>query len=381
MILTMSWTKRLIPYGKRVFKEIGEDDLSGAAAELAYRFFLALFPFFLFLAAMGGFVADIFGISNPTQEIMDLLGQSLPADAASVLRTELESVVESRDGALLSIGIAGAIWASSSGIGTIVKGMNRIYEVKETRPIWKRYLLNVGLTILGGVFAIGSFVLLFVGQLAGSQIAGELGLADETAAVIQVARWPAIIAMLIVATAFLYWAAPNVKLPFSWITPGAVVFIIGWIIMSIGFGFYVANFGSYNATYGTLGGIVILLSWFYLTSFLFMLGAEINAVLAQEEIPEKLPDTPEEGATPDTVPPHKEGEVRAKQGAGATAGLVSKPRAGRLEKSRTTGPAAVAEPKAPVSKSVTALAMLVAAITFWRVVFVSKTKKVGGKDV
>jgi membrane protein len=290
---------------KRLIKEAGDDDLSGAAAELAYRFFLALFPFFIFLAALGGFIADTAGVDNPTDEVMDWLGDTLPEDANSVLRTQLDTVVQEQNPALLSLGIIGAVRAAASGVGTVMKSMNRVYEVKETRPMWQRYGLSVGLTLLGGLFVSLAFVLLVVGQVAGMSIAEKIGLEGPAAFLLTLARWPLIIALLMAAMAYLYWAAPNVDLPFKWITPGAVVFTIGWLLVSYLFGLYVANFGAYNATYGTLGGVVVLLIWFYLTAFILVLGGEINAVVAQEAVPEELPQSPEEGATPETVPDHR----------------------------------------------------------------------------
>jgi membrane protein len=299
----------LVLVGKRLYKEIGEDDVSGSAAELAYRFFLALFPFFIFLAALGGFAADLLDVENPTEQIMDELGAALPADAASVLSTELEAVIESRNAGLISIGIIGAIWAASSGIGGLIKAMNIAYEVKETRPIWQRYGLAVGLTLLGGVFIVGAFFLLVGGQFYGMKLASELGIDGAGATLFTLGRWPLVIMLLLIATAFIYWAGPNIDLPFRLLTPGAVVFAIGWILISYGFGLYVANFGSYNATYGTLGGVVMLLVWFYLTGLVLLIGAELNAVLAQEVIPEELPARAGEATTSETVPDHKKGEA------------------------------------------------------------------------
>ena len=305
-------TQAVVSVGKRVVKEVGEDDLSGAAAELAYRFFLALFPFFIFLAALGGFAASIFGVQKQTDKVMDLLGNSLPEDANSVLRTQIENVVNQQNPALLSFGIIGALWSAASGIGTIMKVSNRTYDVEETRPIWKRYALSVGLTILGGGFIVLALVLVVAGQLAGSQIADELGMSGAFGTALSIIRWPVIVLFLLAAVAFLYWATPNVELPFRWISPGAVIFVIAWLIFSVLFAFYVANFSSYNATYGALGGVVILLIWFYMTSFILMVGAEINAVLVQENAPEELPQTREEGRTDETIPDGKEGEAAAK---------------------------------------------------------------------
>lgn len=347
----------LLFYAKRLHKEVNENDLSGAAAELSYRFFLSLFPLVIFLAALGSFAADLFDVQNPTDEIMDLLGDSLPSDTAGVLRTQIDEIVGSHDSTLLSIGIVGAIWSASSGIGTVMKRMNRAYKVRETRPFWKRYLMSVGLTVLGGAFVVGSLVLLFAGQVVGLEYAGDLGLADEVARVFALARWPVAIAMLLTATAFLYWAAPNVQLPFRWITPGAVLFVAGWLLMSYLFAQYVSNFGSYNVTYGALAGIVVLLVWFYLTAFLLLLGAEINVLLAQELAPEELPQTAAEGATPETVPSHRREEARDGS-RGVQVASVSRPRlpvAPRADSRGAANPIAVA-----------ILTVLLVAISFWR---------------
>src|SRR5436190_2028714 len=199
--------RRLIQLGKRLYKEVGQDDLSGGATELAFKLFLALFPFFIFLAALGGFIASAFGVDNPTDRIMDALGRSLPSDASSMLRREVDGVMTNRNPALLSVGIIGAIWAASSGIGTIMKITNRVYGVKETRPIWKRYLLAIGLTVLGGSLLIAAFVLAVLGEVFGRKLAGEIGLEGSAAAVLKLARWPVVILLSMVATAFLYWAA------------------------------------------------------------------------------------------------------------------------------------------------------------------------------
>jgi membrane protein len=274
--------------GKRLFKEVGEDDLSGLAAELAYRLLMALFPFFIFLAALGGFVADIFSIDNPADRIVNDLIGALPADAASVLREQLDSILSSKNGALLSFGIVAAIWAASGAMNTVVKALNRTYNVKETRPFWRRYLLTVGMTLFVGIFFVAAFVLLFVGQIFAEDIAREIGIGGFAATLFSLARLPIVLVLLALAVAIVYWAAPNVKLPFRWVSPGSALFITAFVVFTIGFGFYVANFGSYNETYGALAGIVILLIWLYASSFILLLGAELNAVLAKEAEPEAI---------------------------------------------------------------------------------------------
>ena len=272
----------------RLVHEIGSDDVSGGAAELAYRFTLALFPFFIFLAAMGGFVASAFHIENPTDQIMNQLGNSLPSDTSSVLRTQLTGVIGTHNAGLLSVGIIGSIWAASSGIGALMKTTNRIFDVEEKRSTLRRYVIAITLTILGAGLLVVTFALFFTGQIYGQEIAGNIGLQGAAATAFTFARWPIAVCMILIAVAILYWQAPATDVPLRWITPGALFFAIAWLVATYLFGLYVANFGSYNATYGALGGIVVLLVWLYLTGFLILTGAELDAVLAQRYAPEEL---------------------------------------------------------------------------------------------
>jgi membrane protein len=292
---------RLVKIVLRLLKEVGEDDISGAATELAYKLFLALFPFLIFMASLGAFASTIFGIEDPSGRIRDALTSALPPDASSVLSEQVDEVVGSKDPTLLSIGIIGSIWAASSGIGTIMKATNRIYEVKETRPLLKRYGIAVGLTLLAGGSTMAAFLIMVVGQIYGMRIADELDIQGATATLVTLGRWPLVLVLLMSAVAILFWAAPNVDLPFKWISPGAILFVIVWLPATFLFGLYVANFGSYNATYGTLGGVVVLLVWLYLTSFILLVAAELNSVISQEAAPRELKERAGEGATAHTA--------------------------------------------------------------------------------
>ncbi len=280
----------------RLVHEIGDDDVSGAAAELAYRFTLALFPFFIFLAALGGFVASAFHIQNPTDQIMNQLGNSLPKDTSNVLRTQLTGVIGSHNAGLLSFGIIGSIWAASSGIGALMKTTNRIFDVTEKRSTLRRYAIAITLTLLGAGLLVVSFTLFFTGQIYGPQIAGNIGLQGPAATAFTLARWPIAICMILVAVAILYWKAPNTDVPLRWATPGALFFSVAWLVATYLFGIYVSHFGSYNATYGALGGVVVLLIWLYLTGFLILTGAELDSVLAQSFDPEMQGVVPGSGA-------------------------------------------------------------------------------------
>lgn len=268
---------------KETYQEVQRDDVSGLAAELAYRFFVAIFPFFIFVAALGGVVATIANIDNPTDQIMDQIGDTLPPDAASVLRDQLRGVVESQNTALLSIGFVSALWAASSGVRSLMKAVNRAYDCDEKRSFVKRYALSVGLTLLAGTFILVAFSVLVIGQFAVEGLVDRAGFGSAGRWAVSLARWPLALALLIGAMAFVYWAAPNRTLPFKWVSPGAVVFAVVWLLATFGLGIYVANFGAYNATYGTLGGVIILLLWFYITSYLMLVGAELNALLYRRE--------------------------------------------------------------------------------------------------
>lgn len=286
----MAWW-HFFKFCRKLVTQIGEDDLSGRAAEMAYKFFLALFPFMIFLVATGSFAADIFSIENPVDQIVEEVGPSLPDDAESLLRTQLENVTASRNPALLSLGILGSIWAASSGIGTVSKALNRVLHVSEDRPMLKRYAICVALTVIAGLFVMASVVLLIAGQAFGRDITDALGLNSAAATAVILLRYVVIALLLLVAVGFVYWAAPAIDLPFRLISPGAVTFVLVWLPFTYLFGLYVTNFGSYNATYGTLGGVVVLLVWIYFSSFIFLVAAEVNAILAQRETPEAAAKT------------------------------------------------------------------------------------------
>lgn len=274
----------VIEFGKDVYREFKDDDVTGIAAELTYRFFLAIFPFIIFLTALGGFLANALDISNPAKEFVDLFGDRLPDDAASVIERQVNEVVNSRNGALLSFGIVGTVWAATGGASALIKGLNRVYDVPETRPFWHQKLLAFGLMLLATLAILIAISAFFATQVYGSDIADELGMAAAFEFLMRWATIPVMALILIAGMAFVYWAAPNAGLPFRWVSPGAVFFVVGWLLATVGLSFYVANFGSYNATYGALGGVVVLLLWFYVTNIILLLGAEINAVLDEQLI-------------------------------------------------------------------------------------------------
>lgn len=271
---------------KRLWHEFKSDDIGGLAAELSYRYFLAIFPFFIFLTALGGFIARAADVDDPTAEVMDMLGDALPEDAQSLISGQLDAVLQSQDAGLLSIGIIGALWGASGAMKALTKALNRTHDVPETRPFWKTTGLAILMTLAFMIGMVGSVLLLAATQAFGSELAERIGAGSVFETVISIARWPLAVALLLVAVAVLYWIAPNIEMPFRWITPGSVLFVVVWLGATIAFGYYVSNFASYNKTYGALAGVVILLIWMYVTNAVLLLGAEINAIIAELQEPE-----------------------------------------------------------------------------------------------
>jgi len=262
--------------------EFLDDDVMGLSGELAYRWLLSIFPLAIMIAAISGFAAQSLGVQDPTGQLLDAAGSSLPPEAAATLRPQLERILQNQDGALLSLGLLLSIWAAASGMKAIIKGLNRAYDVEETRPFWRQNLVALSLTLLLGTAIVLSFIALVAGQVAAQDIAASLGLRQATAWVFEIAPYPLAILALGVASWFLYWAAPARRPAKRWALPGVIVFVPGWIIATVLFSIYVANFGSYSDTYGALGGVIVLLLWFYLTALILLVGGEINAVLEQE---------------------------------------------------------------------------------------------------
>ena len=178
----------------------------------------------------------------------------------------------------------GTLWAASSGVGSLMKAMNRAYGVRETRPALERYALALGLTAFAGLMIVAAFLVLVVWQASGTKIADKMGLGGVAAALLPLARWPVAIVVIPLASGIVYRVAPNARLSFRRILPGTVLFTAVWLVATDLFGLYVSHFASYNSTYGTLGGVVILLVWFYLTAFILLVGAELNAVLEQRAV-------------------------------------------------------------------------------------------------
>jgi membrane protein len=278
-----------------------EHDVSGLSAEMAYRFLFAVFPFSLFLAATGSIVATWLRVEDPASQIVDALGDNLPAEIASAVRPELERLFTSARTDLVFLGAIAALWAATGGTNALTKGVHRAYEIEEQRPFVLRYAIAVGLTVLGAVGIIAAFVTIVGGAMATEELAEAFGLGSQAWALLQLLRWPAVFLVLVLAVAVVYRYGSSVVVPWRWIIAGAVAFAIGWIVATAALAFYVVNVADYGATYGSLGGVIALMLWFYVTAAMLLVGAEVTAALAHQRSPAEIRRRGEEVAAAQAV--------------------------------------------------------------------------------
>ena len=272
----------LVRVGKRAAKELGRDDAAGLSAELAYRFLFAIFPFGIFVAALSAFIAQAVGIEDPTGKILGAVGDNLPPDLASGIRPQLEAVIGKTQPGLLTFGAIAALWAATGGTNALIKAMNRAYEVEEDRPLVPRYALAIGLTLLASVGLVVAFVTIVGASLLTDQVIKQPNLDGSVVMIVTLLRWPVVFVMLSVAVGVLYKLAPNIRTPFRYCVAGGALFSRGWLIATAVFGLYVANFGNYANTYGALGGVIVLMLWFYLSAFILVAAAELVAAYLKE---------------------------------------------------------------------------------------------------
>ncbi|EJL99252.1 putative membrane protein [Pseudomonas sp. GM102] len=258
----------------RTVTEFVDDEMSTYASALAYQMLFSLFPFILFLIALIGFLhlPDFFSWLRLQSELV------LPPQALEQVNPVIDQLQQSKGG-LLSVGIVIALWTASAGVRLMMSAMNAAYDVVERRPIWKRFPLSIFYTIgIAGMLLIAA-ALMVLGPQVMSWIAAQVGLEDFIVTVWTIVRWPVVVILLMMAVALIYYVMPDVKQEFRFITPGAVLSVVVWIIASLGFGLYVKTFANYNAMYGSIGAIIVLLLYFYISAAVLLLGAEMNAVI------------------------------------------------------------------------------------------------------
>ncbi len=282
---------RLLPALKRAFAEFRDDNLTDWAAALTYYGLLSLFPALIALVSILGLVGDPQTITAKVTEVIASIG---PDSAAQTFAGPVESIASHRGAAgfALVLGLAVALWSASGYVGAFIRASNVVYETREGRPFWKLRPLQIAVTLvmvlLATLLALG---LVLTGPVVGA-VAGPLGIGSTAVTLWNVVKWPVMAAVFVLMVGVLYYASPNAKIRgFRWVTPGSLVAIVVWAVASAAFAFYVANFGSYDKTYGTLGGLVALLVWLWITNLAILFGHELNAELERgAEIEEGRPE-------------------------------------------------------------------------------------------
>ena len=258
---------------KRTIRETQADNGFGLAAQLAYYFFLALFPALLFVIALAG----AFASEGLVTRVVDMLSGAAPPDVINIVRDQLSGLSRGNHGGIMTFGVVAALWSSSAAMVAISDALNRAYDVEEGRPWWKQRLTAILLTIGVAIFILASFALVIFGPQVGEAIAARVGLGAAFGWTWQILQWPIVFALVATAFGLIYYFAPDVDQDFVFLTPGSVLATLLWLVGSLAFRFYVVNFGSYNATYGTIGGIMVLMLWLYISGLCVIVGAEMNA--------------------------------------------------------------------------------------------------------
>ncbi len=262
---------------KRTVAEFREDNLTDWAAALTYYSLLSLFPALIAMVSLIGLFGDPKSTTSSLTEIIASIG---PESAVETFSGPIESIASNRSAAGFAfvLGLAVALWSASGYVGAFMRASNVIYETPEGRPFWKLRPLQIAVTLLLIVMvAVLALALVLTGPIV-SAVAEPIGVGDTAVTVWNIAKWPAMVAIFITMVSVLYYASPNVRLrAFKWVTPGSLFAIVIWAVASAAFAFYVANFGSYDKTYGTLGGLVALLIWLWISNLAILFGHQLNA--------------------------------------------------------------------------------------------------------
>ncbi|MGI8524348.1 MAG: YihY/virulence factor BrkB family protein [Nocardioides sp.] len=263
---------------RKAFREFGEDDCTDQAAALTYYSVLAIFPAAVALVSLLGVVGQA---QKSVQTVLDVMRPLVSSQTLGTIEPALTDIATSQGAGIgLVIGILGALWSASGYVSAFGRAMNRIYEIDEGRPFWKLRPVMLLVTLVAILLVALVLVMLIVSGPLATSIGGKIGLGDQALLVWKIAKWPVIAIVVMVIVAILYWATPNVRQPkFRWLSPGAVVAIVIWVIASVGFAFYVATFSSYNKTYGSLAGVVVTLLFLWITNLALLFGAEVDSEL------------------------------------------------------------------------------------------------------
>jgi membrane protein len=266
--IPISWGELL----KRTAKEFSADNCLGLAAQLAYYCLLALVPALVFVIALTSFFP-----AGVIDQLIASVASIAPAEMTELLRTQFQSIAAGNNGGLLTFGFLMALWSSSAAIVSVTDALNRAYDIEEARPWWKVRLTAILLTIALAILVLVSLTLVIAGPSIAEWLADRTGLGSVFTWTWKILQWPLVFVLVSTGLGLINYFAPDADQDWVWISPGAVLGTALWLVASLAFKFYVANFSDYNATYGSLGGIIVLMLWFYISGLAVLAGAEMNA--------------------------------------------------------------------------------------------------------
>ncbi|RFU62912.1 YihY/virulence factor BrkB family protein [Peribacillus glennii] len=267
---------KLTSFGKMLGQEIKEDRATGLAAEQAYYYMLALFPMLILLLSIVPY------LSIEPQKAIDFIGSVMPSETTDVFTDNIIAIVSDRNGGLLTFGILGTLWSASNGMNAFIHSMNVAFDVDETRSFIKARLLSIGLTLGLIVAFVVALSLPVFGNIILDLVNKVVPIPDSMQILFSILRWVVAIIVIAFVLALMYRFAPNKHYPFKQVIPGALAATIIWQLISLGFSFYVSHFGNYSSTYGSLGGVIVLMLWLYLTGLALVIGGEINALFHRQ---------------------------------------------------------------------------------------------------
>src|SRR3954469_7659954 len=277
MAVMLTFLKVPLSWGdilRRTFKEAFlEDNCLGMAAQLAYYFFFALFPALLMLIA----IASYFPYHTLVDSLFNAVGGLAPPEALTIMTDQLKKISSGKQGGLLTIGFLTTIWSTSSAMTAIIDTLNAAYDIPEGRPWWKVRLTALGLTTGVALFILLSFGLVLAGPTVAESLADRFYLGSAFEWTWKILQWPVVFALVSSAFAIIYYFAPDAQQDWVWLTPGSIFATTLWLLASLGFKYYVVNMTNYTETYGAIGGVMVLMLWFYITGVVILLGAEMNA--------------------------------------------------------------------------------------------------------
>ena len=250
-----------------------EDDILGLAAQLSYYFFLALFPAILFGLALASF----FPLGTLTDDLTRLLGPVVSPEILTLIQDQMRRLANAESGGLLTFGVLGALWSSSAALVSIIDALNRAYDIEESRPWWKVRLMAMGLTIGLAVFILAALTLVLAGPSMATYLDERLGMGSAVKWTWLILQWPVALALVALALGIVFYFGPDADQDWAWITPGALLGSVLWLLVSLATKVYVANFTDYNAAYGSVGGVMVVLLWMYVSSIAILAAAEVNA--------------------------------------------------------------------------------------------------------